>query len=78
MFNGIFYNLDAQDDPAYKYEDPSDLYEFGDQIGQGAFSIVYKAKFKPTGKIMAVKTLRPDRQCEVQERLTRQEAELLY
>ena len=61
VFNGIFYNLDAQDDATYKYEDPSDLYEFGEQIGQGAFSIVYKARFKPTGKIMAVKTLRPDR-----------------
>ena len=31
------------------------IYEIFEMIGQGTFSFVYKAKFIPTGKIIAVK-----------------------
>lgn len=65
VFNGIFYNLDAQDDPLYQYEDISELYEFYEQLGQGAFSMVYRAKFKPLDKIMAVKILKDERNTEL-------------
>ena len=66
VFNGIFYNLDAQDDAAYQYEEIDELYEFYEEIGQGAFNVVYRAKFKPWDKIMAVKILRDDRSTQVQ------------
>lgn len=33
VFNGIFYNLDAQDDPAYQYDNIDELYEFYEEIG---------------------------------------------
>jgi len=64
---GIFYNLDEVQQlrrkiPAriefrkeYTYTDMNELYEFYDMIGSGSFSKVYKAKFIPTGEIIAVK-----------------------
>lgn len=58
LFNGIFYNLDVQEDPAFVYKDINDLYEFGPKIGEGAFNIVYKARFKPLDIILAVKVLK--------------------
>jgi serine/threonine protein kinase len=61
VFNGVFYNLDAQLDSKYTYEDESELYTFYEKIGEGAFSTVHRALFKPTGEIIAVKILRPER-----------------
>jgi len=54
---GIFYNLDEIQRPNETYyEDVSQLYEFYEgQLGEGNFSKVYKAKFVPTGEILAVK-----------------------
>lgn len=77
VFNGIFYNLDAQEDPLYQYDDINDLYEFFEQLGQGAFSTVFRARFKPLDKIMAVKVLKDEKNNELQQQLTRQEAELI-
>jgi len=48
VFNGVFYNLDAQVDHEYQYEDETELYEFYEQIGEGGFSTVHRALFKPT------------------------------
>jgi serine/threonine protein kinase len=39
----------------YKYEHVDEIYEFFEMVGQGAFSHVYRAKFIPTGQIIAVK-----------------------
>jgi serine/threonine protein kinase len=56
----IFYNLDemwatsnVQD--KYKYANSTKLYEYYEPIGEGAFSKVFRAKFLPTGEILAVK-----------------------
>ena len=47
VFNGVFYNLDAlvtnpklDLKPEYCYEDPNELYEFYEQLGEGGFSKV--------------------------------------
>lgn len=48
-------------DSKYTYEDENELYDFLEKIGEGAFSIVHKALFKPTGEIMAVKILKQER-----------------
>lgn len=61
VFNGVFYNLDAQVKAEYQYEDEKELYEIYEKIGEGAFSIVYRALFKPTMDIIAVKILRPEK-----------------
>lgn len=61
VFNGVFYNLDVQMDSKYSYEDENELYTFQDKIGEGAFSVVFKAIFKPTGETIAVKILKEDR-----------------
>jgi hypothetical protein len=61
VFNGVFYNLDAEVKGQYIYEDPKELYEFYEQIGEGAFSQVFKAKFIGTGEMMAVKILKEER-----------------
>jgi len=37
------------------------LYEFHEDLGEGAFGQVKKATFKPTGEIMAVKMLKAER-----------------
>lgn len=39
----------------YKYDNSTKLYEYYEQIGEGSFSKVYRAKFLPTGEVMAVK-----------------------
>jgi serine/threonine protein kinase len=39
----------------YKYTDISQLYEFFEVLGEGSFSKVYKAKFLPSGEMIAVK-----------------------
>ena len=39
----------------YKYDNSTKLYEYYELIGEGSFSKVYRAKFLPTGEIMAVK-----------------------
>ena len=56
----IFYNLDeiwaqklTQD--KYKYDNSTMLYEYFEPIGEGSFSKVFRAKFLPTGEILAVK-----------------------
>lgn len=64
LSNGsIFYNLDdAQSGTSklkYKkefvYNGLEELYEFFEPLGEGTFSVVYKAKFLPTGEMIAVK-----------------------
>lgn len=60
---GIFYNLDdAQNGTSklkYKkefvYNGLEELYEFFEILGEGSFSIVYRAKFLPTQELIAVK-----------------------
>ena len=39
----------------YKITSADQLYEFYEMVGEGSFSKVYRAKFLPTGQIMAVK-----------------------
>ena len=39
----------------YKITTADQLYEFYEMVGEGSFSKVYRAKFLPTGQIMAVK-----------------------
>jgi serine/threonine protein kinase len=39
----------------YFYTDISQIYEFFEVLGEGSFSKVYKAKFLPSGEIIAVK-----------------------
>ena len=42
----------------YKYTDSTELYEYYELIGEGGFNKVFRAKFLPTGEIMAVKILK--------------------
>ena len=63
----IFYNLDeiwadnlVQD--KYKYGNSTKLYEYYELIGEGGFNKVYRAKFLPTGEIMAVKVSKVNRE----------------
>jgi serine/threonine protein kinase len=52
----FFLNLDDQANRnIYKIKKVDELYEFFEMIGEGSFSKVYRAKFRPTGQIMAVK-----------------------
>ena len=39
----------------FLYTDISQLYEFFEILGEGSFSKVFKAKFLPSGEIIAVK-----------------------
>ena len=57
IFNGVFYNLDNQYQQEYKYEDETELYEIIEVVGSGGFSLVHKARFLPTGEIIALKIL---------------------
>ena len=84
VFNGVFYNLDAQVTdknvtikPEYRYENANELYEFFEQLGEGGFSTVYRAIFKPSGEEIAVKVLKAERESEHVIELTKQEARLL-
>ena len=61
VFNGVFYNLDAQTNENYTYNHEGELYEFKETLGEGAFGKVSKCRFKPTGEIMAVKMLKEER-----------------
>lgn len=61
MFNGIFYNLDAQTHRDYVYNSIDELYQFYEEIGEGSFSKVYRAKFVPNNQIMAVKVLKKEK-----------------
>lgn len=58
VFNGVFYNLDAVSQSELIYENVNELYEFYEQLGEGGFGAVFKAKFLPTGEIIAVKVLK--------------------
>ena len=58
MFNGVFYNLDAESTPSYAYQEDTELYEFYEELGSGAFSTVYKAIFLPSGEEIAVKVIK--------------------
>jgi len=58
----VYYNLDAQVHSEYLYEEPEELYEFYEFIGEGGFSMVYRAMFIPTGEIIAVKILKEDKE----------------
>lgn len=62
MNNGKnFYDIDERQkamissNNKYKYTDISQLYEFFEVLGEGSFSKVYKAKFLPSGEMIAVK-----------------------
>jgi len=77
VFNGVFYNLDAQVESEYIYHDESELYQFFEQIGEGGFSTVHRAKFLPTGEIIAVKILRPEKDSQMMIDCTKEEATLL-
>lgn len=57
----MFYNLDAQAQHEYQFETEEELYQFQDKIGEGAFSVVYKAVFIPTQELIAVKILKEDK-----------------
>ena len=45
----------ASSNKKYLYTDIAQLYEFFEVLGEGSFSKVYKAKFLPSGEIIAVK-----------------------
>jgi calcium/calmodulin-dependent protein kinase I len=84
VFNGVFYNLDAQVTdkkvtikPEYRYDNENELYEFFEKLGEGAFGTVYRAIFKPSGEEIAVKVLKAERETEHVIALTKQEALLL-
>jgi serine/threonine protein kinase len=71
VFNGVFYNLDAQVTdkkvtikPEHRYDNENELYEFFERVGEGAFSTVYRAIFKPTREEIAVKVLKAERETE--------------
>ena len=81
----VFYNLDeiwatniVHD--KYKYDNSTELYDYYELIGQGAFNKVFRAKFKPTGEIIAVKILKIGNEThdmKMLRELTKQEASLL-
>lgn len=62
VFNGVFYNLDATVELEYQYQNQDELYEFFEDIGEGAFSNVKRALFLPTGEEMAVKILKTEKE----------------
>ena len=43
VFNGVFYNLDAQILSEYVYDSVDELYHIYEKLGEGAFSNVYRA-----------------------------------
>ena len=45
----------ASSNKKYLYTDIAQLYEFFEVLGEGSFSKVFKAKFLPSGEIIAVK-----------------------
>ena len=57
VFNGVFYNLDVMLETAYKYNNPEEIYDFYEELGEGGFSTY----FKPTGEEMAVKILKAEK-----------------
>ena len=62
---GVFYNLDDRAmKKALKYESEEELYTFYEQMGEGSFSHVFKAMFKPTGEVMAVKIIKAEKDTE--------------
>ena len=40
-----------------KIESSKEIYEFHEKLGKGSFGRVYKATYKPTGEILAVKVI---------------------
>lgn len=77
VFNGVYYNLDAQVELEYQYQNQDELYHFFDEIGEGAFSNVRRALFLPSGEEMAVKILKSEKETQYVISLVKQEAELL-
>ena len=77
VFNGVFYNLDAQIEQEFQYENAEELYQFFEVVGEGAFSIVHRAIFMPSGEEMAVKIIKDERTTSNVIQLVKQEAELL-
>lgn len=61
VFQGFFYNLDAQINEDLQFNEPEELYEFSQALGEGTFGAVQKAIFKPTEEPMAVKLLKSER-----------------
>ena len=61
VFNGPFYNLDVMLETAYKYNNPEEIYDFYEELGEGGFSTCYRAYFKPTGEELAVKILKAEK-----------------
>ena len=77
VFNGVFYNLDAQVEQEFQYESADELYQFFEVVGEGAFSNVQRAIFLPTGEELAVKIIKDERTTSNVIQLVKQEAELL-
>lgn len=75
VFQGFFYNLDAQINSDLQFQDAEELYEFDTTLGEGSFGQVQKARFKPTDEIMAVKLLKSENPRAIE--LFQQEAKLL-
>jgi serine/threonine protein kinase len=54
--NSVFYNLDEVKIRAeFKYDNINEIYELFEELGEGSFSKVYRARFIPTNDIHAVK-----------------------
>lgn len=58
--SGVFYNhdealLNKRDKKGLLYSTVEQIYELYEVLGEGSFSKVYRAHFKPTGEIIAVK-----------------------
>jgi len=51
----VFINLDEHPRLKLKYDSIKKLYELYEMLGEGSFSKVYRAKYIPTGEIIAVK-----------------------
>ena len=61
VFDGILYNLDAEVEDKYRFEEESELYDVIEQIGEGGFSTVHKVIFLATGETMALKIIKEER-----------------
>ena len=61
VFNGVFYNLDVMIETAYKFNNPEEIYDFYEELGEGGFSTCFRAYFKPTGEELAVKILKAEK-----------------
>ena len=78
IFDGILYNLDAETIPhSYQFEDDTELYEFYENIGEGAFSTVHRVMFLPTGQEMALKVIKEDKLTTTIMNMTKLEAQQL-